>query len=232
MSSALAADPAMITLTGTIAEPDGTPFADLPIKIREELSDYGGIAGFETTTDASGSFSLDVYAWGTAAIPVSVTVNSADEIEQNGEECSQTWTVAVTFELALAEAAAEPLAVTATLLGEVCGTTGTPGGDTGNGGSGGASGGTSGGGNSTDGNNSSGGNGTGGTGNHQTGGNSAAGGSHGNTRLTPPPTDVSVIATAASGSDRLGPALTVGFIAGLVIAAALVMPGTRARRRR
>jgi hypothetical protein len=48
--------------------------------------------------------------------------------------------------------------------------------------------------------------------------------------LTPPPTDASV-ATIVNAPDRLGPALTIGFVIGLVAAAAVLLPRRGARRR-
>ena len=184
MVSALAADPSTVTLAGTVVDASGAPFAGVELVIQEELSDDGGLAAFHATTGADGSFSADVYPWGTAAAPATITIRTAQDIVRVGDSCSQTWGVATTVDLALAEAAAEPLTIAATLLGEVCGTTGSPGGNTGGG-----------------------------------------GGAH----LTPPPTDVSA-AALGSTADRSGPALTVGFVVGLLLAA-LVLPRPGARRR-
>ncbi len=47
--------------------------------------------------------------------------------------------------------------------------------------------------------------------------------------LTPPPTDV--VRTAAAAPDRLGPALTIGFLIGLVAAALMFTPRTGSRRK-
>jgi hypothetical protein len=55
-------------------------------------------------------------------------------------------------------------------------------------------------------------------------------GSHGSTGLTPPPTDT-VAAPADAAPDRLGPALTIGFVVGLLAAAAALLPRRRIRRR-
>jgi hypothetical protein len=57
---------------------------------------------------------------------------------------------------------------------------------------------------------------------HTGGGGSAA--------LTPPPTNTFVAPTSA-GPDRLGPALTVGIVVGLLAAAALLLPRPGSRRR-
>jgi len=48
--------------------------------------------------------------------------------------------------------------------------------------------------------------------------------------LTPPPTDT-LTASIAAAPDRLGPALSIGFIVGLLAAAAALMPRPGARRR-
>ena len=185
MVSALAADPPMVPLAGTVVDDAGAPFAGVELVIQEELANDGGLAGFHATTGADGSFSADVYPWGTAEAPATITIRTAQDIVRVGDSCSQTWGVATTLQLPLAEAAAEPLTITATLLGEVCGTTGTPGGNTGNG---------------------------------------------GGSALTPPPTDVSA-ARLASAADRSGPALTVGFVVGLLLAILLLVPRPGARRR-
>jgi hypothetical protein len=58
----------------------------------------------------------------------------------------------------------------------------------------------------------------------------STGKSGGSSHLTPPPTDTSA-ERAAAAPDRLGPALTIGFVVGLLAAAALLLPRPRARRR-
>lgn len=193
MTSALAADPGMVALGGTVVDGNGAALAGVHLVISEELPPDGGIAAFHATTAADGSFAADVYAWGTADAPATLTIATpADEaVEVVGETCSQTWGVAVAAdrEVALADAAPDPLALTATttLLGEVCGTTATP----------------------------------------PPGGNGAVSGRPG---LTPPPTDT-LAASIAIAPDRLGPALMIGFVVGLVAAAALLFPRPGARRR-
>ena len=200
MASVLAADPAMVSVAGHLVDGAGSPLGGVHLTIVEELPPDGGIAAFPVTTGSDGSFAADLYAWGTAAAPVSVTIatDPDQEIEVVGESCTQTWGVSASDAraLTLAEAAPEPMTVTAstTLLGEVCGTTGTPGGGN-----------------------------TGGT----SGGSSGGGGSH----LTPPPTDASIVRADAS-ADRLGPALTLGFLAGLALVSAFLLPRRGARRRR
>jgi len=52
----------------------------------------------------------------------------------------------------------------------------------------------------------------------------------GSAGLTPPPTDA-VVAPADAVPDRLGPALTIGFVVGLLAAAAALLPHRRIRRR-
>jgi hypothetical protein len=132
MMSALAAGPATVGLSGTVVDGVGAPLAGIHLVISEELPPDGGLAAFQVTTAADGSFGADVYAWGTAEAPATFTIATpADEAVQIvGETCSQTWGVVVKADrqLALADAPPDPLTLTATttLLGEVCGTTATP----------------------------------------------------------------------------------------------------------
>jgi hypothetical protein len=185
MASALAAEPGTAALNGTLVDGSGQPLGGVELTIVEELPPDGGISAFPVTTAADGSFGAQIYAWGTAAAPASVTIKTAPDEELTVEKatCTQTWSVAAldSRQLALADAAPEPLTVTATttLLGEVCDTTGAPGG----------------------------------------------GG-----KATPPPTDATFVAVG-SGRDRLGPALTLGFILGLALAAGFLIPRPGSRRR-
>jgi hypothetical protein len=139
MTSALAADPGTVALAGTVVDGQGAPLAGIHLVIAEELPPDGGAAAFNVTTGADGAFAADVYAWGTSEAPASLTIRTPpdEEIEVAGETCSRTWGVAVASDqqLALADGAPEPLALTATtsLLGEVCGTTATPPPNAGNG---------------------------------------------------------------------------------------------------
>jgi hypothetical protein len=55
-------------------------------------------------------------------------------------------------------------------------------------------------------------------------------GTGGSTGLTPPPTDT-VAAPTDAAPDRLGPALTIGFVVGLLVAATALLPRRRIRRR-
>jgi hypothetical protein len=189
MSSVLAVDPTTVTIGGTVVDDHGTPLRGVGLVFSEELPPDGGLAAFQATTGPDGTFSVDVYAWGTAAAPASLSIKTAPDAEVVviGTSCSQTWTVALDDDrqVAFADAAPESMTLTAatTLLGEVCGETGAPGGKTGNGGSRG---------------------------------------------LTPPPTDTSAAATEGP-SDRVGPALTIGFLVGLLAAAALLLPRRRVR---
>jgi hypothetical protein len=194
MASALGADPTMVAVAGTLVDGSGQPLGGIHLTIEEELPPDGGIAAFPVTTAGDGTFAADLYAWGSVDAPAAVTVETAadEQLTVESGSCSQTWGVLARDrrELALAEAAPEPLVVTATttLLGEVCGTTGTPG-----------------------------------------GGNGSTGGA-GGAQITPPPTDADLASSNAS-RDRLGPALTLGFVLGLALASAflVVRPGTRRR---
>ena len=146
MASALAADPGRVAFAGTIVDGTGAPLGGVHLTIVEELPPDGGIAAFPVTTSGDGSFGADLYAWGTAAAPASVTVRTDpdEELTIDAASCSRTLGVSVSDsrQLALSEAAPDPIELTATttLLGEVCGTTGTPGGGS-NAGSGSADGG-------------------------------------------------------------------------------------------
>ena len=62
------------------------------------------------------------------------------------------------------------------------------------------------------------------------GGNGAGSGGH--PAITPPPTDLSAAALEPGPGDRHGPALSLGFVLGLLLAAALLLPRPGARRRR
>jgi hypothetical protein len=138
--SALAADPGRVAFGGTLVDAAGQPLGGVRLTIVEELPPDGGIAAFPVTTADDGTFAADLYAWGTAAAPASVTVSTEpdEELMVERDSCSQTWSVAASerLEIALTESAPDELRVTAIteLLGEVCGTTGTPGGGSGDGG--------------------------------------------------------------------------------------------------
>jgi hypothetical protein len=208
LTSALAADPGTVTLRGTLVDGTGHALAGVALEIREELAAGGGAASWPLTTDPDGAFAAEVFAWGTTDGPARVTIATAPgtEIEIADDSCSRTWSVGVDtkLELALAEAAPDPLTVTATtaLVGEVCGTTGTPG--NGSGSDSGAA-----------------------------GSDSAVGDGHtaaGGRGVTPPPTDVGPLPVEGH-ADRRGSALTIGFVLGLAIAAIVLQPGRGQRRR-
>ena len=190
MASALAADPGTVAVSGSLVDGAGHPLAGIHLTIVEELPPDGGIAGFPVTTGEDGSFGADLFAWGTADAPATVTIKTdpGQELTVIGDACSQTWgvTAADRREVALAAGPPDALSVTAstTLVGEVCGTTATP--------------------------------------------PPGAGGA-GNAQRTPPPTD-STLGRAGS-PDRLGPALTLGFVLGLVLATAFLLPRPGSRRR-
>ena len=190
IGSVLAADPPTVALSGTVVDGGGAPIAGLHLMISEELPPDGGAVAVQATTGAGGAFTVDLQAWGTANAPASVTIKTSPgtEVQVAVEECTQTWGVELlhTANVAWADAAPDPLTLTAatTLLGEVCGTTGTP------------------------------------------SGNQAGGGP----ALTPPPTDT-LARSIAGAPDRIGPALTIGFLLGLVVAAGLLLPRPGARSR-
>lgn len=133
MASALAADPLTVALNGSLVDDSGAPLGGVHLTIVEELPPDGGIAAFPVTTASDGSFSADVYAWGTEAAPASVTISTApdESIVVEADSCSRTWSVTVADhrDLALAEVVPDTFRISAAtaLLGEVCGTTGTPG---------------------------------------------------------------------------------------------------------
>ena len=147
MTSVLAADPSTVAIAATLVDGAGQPLGGVHLTIVEELPPDGGIAAFTATTAPDGAFVVGLYPWGTAAAPATVTVRTEpdEELTIEAGSCSRTWGVAVadSRQLALAETLPDGFEVTATttLLGEVCGTTGTPGdgggSTTGNGGAGG-----------------------------------------------------------------------------------------------
>src|SRR5215212_5216157 len=57
MTSALAADPATVALSGIVHDVTGAAFADIELVITEELTDDGGLAAFHATTGSDGAFS-------------------------------------------------------------------------------------------------------------------------------------------------------------------------------
>ena len=197
LTAALAADPGMVTLSGIVTAGGEAPLGGVHLTITEEDAE-GGLAAVQAVTGDDGTFSADLFAWGTAATPATLTVAADDELVIVGEACSETWnvTLAEVDEIAWADAAPGPLSLVATrtILGEVCGTSATPAPSAAGGG----------------------------------GSESRSGG--GRPRVTPPPTDRSPIGTP-TGSDRNGPALTIGFIVGL-LGTLLLLPGPGARRRR
>ena len=143
MTSVLAADPSTVTIDAALVDGASQPLAGVRLTVIEELPPDGGIAAFPVTTAADGTFSVDLYAWGTAEAPATVTVRTdpGEELTIEAGSCSRTWGVAVadSRQLALAETLPDAFQVTATttLLGEVCGTSGTPGGGGSNSGAGG-----------------------------------------------------------------------------------------------
>jgi hypothetical protein len=135
VSTALGVDPpARVDIAGTLADGHGAALRGIDLIVSEELPPDGGLAGFQTTTGADGSFSVAVEPWGTANAPATLTIKAAPDTTLTvvGESCSQTWsvTLADTRQVALADAAAPPdpiaLVAATALVGEVCGATGTP----------------------------------------------------------------------------------------------------------
>jgi hypothetical protein len=135
VSTALAVDPpARVAVSGHVADAHGVALAGVDLVVSEELPPDGGLAGFQTTTGAGGSFSVAIEPWGTADAPASLTIKAASGATATvvGEACSQTYGVTLTDTRQVAlDGATEPPAtielVAATrLIGEVCGTTGTP----------------------------------------------------------------------------------------------------------
>jgi len=188
ISSALAAEPGMVTLGGTLVDGGGAPLGGVHLVMTETAPD-DALAGFQAITATDGSFSANVYSWGNAEAPASISFAVEGELQVITGGCSRTWAVALDAEqdVSLAGTAPEPLALraTRTLTGEACGVTGGP----------------------------------------------SSGNAGGGSKLTPPPTDRLAAPVLAAGPDRLGPALTLGFVVGLLAAALLLMPRLGARRR-
>jgi hypothetical protein len=202
IGAVFAADPPTVPLTGSLVNADGRPLPHVHLLVSEQVLPDGALAGFQASTGNDGVFRVDLFAWGTTDAPAQVTIKTPahEQVTLRGDPCDQTYGIAVsdTRELALAEpngdtsGAPKPIDVvaTTTLLGEVCGTTGSPG--------------------PTD------------------PGNGAA---HSPApRVTPPATDAARAALAQS-EERLGAALILGFVAGLIAAAAVFARRPRGARR-
>jgi hypothetical protein len=129
-----AAEPAGVTVSGTLVDEHGGALAGVHLVIEEELPPDGGLTGFQAITDSSGAFSADLEPWGTADAPATVTVKTPADgievVEVIDGSCTRSWSVVVdaTRDAALADGPIDPLVLTATtdLIGEVCGTTATP----------------------------------------------------------------------------------------------------------
>ena len=124
---------AHVQIGGQLLDATGAPLAGIDLIVSEELPPDGGLAGFHATTGADGRFEVSVDPWGTREAPATFTFRTAagTSISIIKTSCTQTWGVAVsdTRQLALADGAApDPIALvgSTTLVGEVCGTTGTP----------------------------------------------------------------------------------------------------------
>jgi hypothetical protein len=141
MTSALASDPGTITLTGTLLE--GTvPLGGVHLLVAETGPD-DAFAGVQAITAADGTFSADLFDWGTPETPATVSISATDDLQIVNDECSESWTVTIATGSPMTLTGGTPSNVTVTatteLIGEVCGTTGTPatGGSNGSAGSGG-----------------------------------------------------------------------------------------------
>ena len=135
VSTALAVDPpARIAVSGHLADAHGASLAGVDLVVSEELPPDGGLAGFQATTGEDGGFSVSIEPWGTTDAPATLTIKAAPGATTTvvGESCSQTLGVTVTDsrDIALEDATEPPatieLVASTELLGEVCGTTGTP----------------------------------------------------------------------------------------------------------
>src|SRR4051794_39469899 len=142
VGAVLAVDPQpSVPLTGMVVDKEGTALAGLHLVISEEGSPDGALAGFQATTAKDGTFTVQLYPWGTAAAPADVTIATPahEQVSIDGEPCSRTYAVTLSDrrQIALADAAHPPKAidvVAATkLLGEVCAATGSPAPDSGSG---------------------------------------------------------------------------------------------------
>jgi hypothetical protein len=131
--AALAADPGVI-VSGTLVDEHGAALEGVHLVIEEQLPPDGGLAGFQVVTDASGAFAADLEPWGTADAKATLSVKTPtgglEVVEVIDGSCTRSWSVVVdaSQDVALADGPIDPLAITATtaLIGEVCGTTGTP----------------------------------------------------------------------------------------------------------
>jgi hypothetical protein len=134
MSSALAVDgPATVSLAGQLRDASGAALAGVPLVVAEELPPDGGLAGWQVTTAADGTFAVAVLRWGTADAPATLTIRTvpSTRVRTDSGGCSRTLEVRLSDArpLQLAEAttpAAIDLVATTTLIGEVCGATATP----------------------------------------------------------------------------------------------------------
>ncbi|MEA2519803.1 MAG: hypothetical protein QOF49_1883 [Chloroflexota bacterium] len=231
VGSALAVDPAMVTVDGVLDGSAGEPLAGVQLVVEELESPAGALAGFPVTTGVDGGFSVSLYPWGSATEPATLTIRTApdQEVSIDDGSCVRTWAVEVLDEraIALADGAPEPLAVKAatTLRAESCAATATPPPDA----SAGAS--DDPGAEPSDpvtepsdpGTEPSSGVDAGGP---LTGGVLGATGTPG---LTPPPTDAVPLRQVTS--DRSGATLTLGFVIGLIAAGLRLAPRRGARRR-
>jgi hypothetical protein len=201
IAGALAVDPVgSVAFAGMLVDEHDVPLGGVHLIVSEEAAPDGALAGFQATTADDGSFTVQLYPWGTPDAPASVAIRTPPDQtvtrEQNG--CSQTVSVSVSDirELALAGPADPPkpidLVATTAIRGEACGTTATPPPDSGTGG---------------------------------------AAGPTPRPRVTPPATDARPVA-GEPARGRLRSSLALGFVAGLVAAAALVRPRRRRARPR
>ena len=205
ISAVVAADSATVPLTVTLATPLGMPLSGIDLAITEEESPTGGSAAFQLASDAAGSVTVQLYAWGTADAPATLRIETTpgQHVQEIAGNCTKTWNVDVADRRAVALAGGTQPQAPLTLVplmalaGEVCGTQGTPGS---NGGGGSSS-----------------------------GSGSSSSGSSG-AKVTPPPTDTEA-ATLTASSERHGPALFLGFVLGLMATVLLLASRLGPRRR-
>ncbi|HET9615294.1 MAG TPA: hypothetical protein VFP22_10815 [Candidatus Limnocylindrales bacterium] len=206
ISGALAVDPPpTLALRGMIVDERGAALADLHLTVSEQQAPDGGLAGFTATTGPDGIFSVDLYAWGTDATPADVTIATApnQRVKEVVDGCTRTYSAIVADHRLLVLEGAAHPPKPLDIVARTA-LIGEVCGAKG-----------------TPAPNSGG------------SGGSSGGSTHSSRpRVTPPATDARAALGAAS-TERLGPALVIGFVAGLVAALMLLVgPRRDATRRR
>src|SRR5207253_8165560 len=113
MTAALAADPGMTTLVGTVTGAGDARLPGVHLTITETSPSDEGLAAVQVVTASDGTFSADLYAWGSSASPASITIVADDQIEVIGASCTETWSVRLdeADEIAWADSAPAPHAL-------------------------------------------------------------------------------------------------------------------------